>query len=126
MKASVIVLLAILAVVIVGGACAVTFVHQVADVADGDDSGTFHKIANKVDKITSSDNSRESTDSSGGDGNILSEVIKDNGQNGEGSYREVNYKDGGFRQFDTKTGDMIGSSYDEDQEELGVTDGNLE
>ena len=46
--------------------------------------------------------------------------------NGEGYFREVTYKDGGFRQFDNATGELIGSSYDEDQEKLGVVDGNLE
>ena len=38
---------------------------------------------------------------------------------------EVTYRDGGFRQFDTSTGEMIGSSYDEDQEKLGVINGSL-
>lgn len=36
----------------------------------------------------------------------------------EGKYREVTYADGGFRQFDIKTGELIGSSYAEDQNML--------
>ena len=60
------------------------------------------------------------------DSDIVSEEIKFNSQNGEGYYREVTYKDGGFRQFDNKTGELIGSSYDEDQEKLGVVNGSLE
>ena len=53
-------------------------------------------------------------------------MVKFNYQAGDGWYREVTYKDGGFRQFDNASGELIGSSYDEDQEKLGVVDGNLE
>ena len=49
---------------------------------------------------------------------IISEEIKHNHQSGEGQYREVRYEDGGFRQFDTETGELIGSSYESDQENL--------
>ena len=35
----------------------------------------------------------------------------------------LNYSDGNFRQYDTKTGDLIGSSFDEDQEKLGNYNG---
>ena len=122
MKSSVLVLIGIVAVLIVGGAFAFTFMDQIADVADGGDSGTFHKVANKVDKVTSGG----SSGSSGSGSDIVSEIVKFNYQNGEGYYREVTYKDGGFRQFDNSTGEMIGSSYDEDQEKLGVIDGSLE
>lgn len=52
------------------------------------------------------------------DSEIVSEVVKFNHQNGEGYYREVTYSDGGFRQFDIDTGELIGSSYMEDQEIL--------
>lgn len=123
MKSSVLILIGIVAVLIVGGAFAFAFMDNIADVADGGNSGTFHKVANKVDKVTSSDGSSGSSDS-GSD--IISEIVKFNHQNGEGYYREVTYKDGGFRQFDNKTGELIGSSYDEDQEKLGVVNGSLE
>ena len=122
MKSSVLILVGIVAVLLVGGAFAFTFMDQIADVADGGNSGTFHKVANKVDKVTSSDGSGDS----GSGSDIVSEIIKFNDQNGEGYYREVTYKDGGFRQFDNATGEMIGSSYDEDQEKLGVVNGSLE
>ena len=121
MKRSVLILGIVAAILIVGGAFAFIFMDNIANIADGDDSGTFHKIADKVDNATSSDSS-----SSDGDSDIVSEVVKFNYQNGEGYYREVTYKDGGFRQFDNVTGELIGSSYDEDQEKLGVIDGNLE
>ena len=50
--------------------------------------------------------------------NIVSEEIKDNHQAGKGQYREVRYEDGGFRQYDTETGELIGSSYKSDQKYL--------
>ncbi|AMK15908.1 hypothetical protein [Methanobrevibacter olleyae] len=125
MKSSVLILGIVLAVFVVGGAFAYTFVDEIADLSDDGDSGTFHKIANKVDKITSSDSSSSSSSSDGGS-DIVSEIVKFNHQNGEGQFREVTYKDGGFRQYDKSSGKLIGSSYDEDQEELGVVDGNLE
>lgn len=140
MKSSVLILLAIVAIILAGCAFAFTFMHDIADVADGGNEGTFNKVADKVDQVTSSDSSNSYSDSGSssssssvsssndGDsaGDILSDVIKQNDQNGEGEYREVTYKDGGFRQYDKETGDLIGSSYDEDQEKLGVVDGNLE
>ncbi len=123
MKRFVLVLIGIVAILIVGGTFAVKFADKIADVTDGGDTGTFHKVANKVEKVTSSDGSGGS---SGSGSDIVSEIVKFNYQNGEGYYREVTYKDGGFRQFDNATGEMIGSSYDEDQEKLGVINGSLE
>ena len=123
MKRFVLVLIGIVAILIVGGTFAVKFADKIADVTDGGDTGTFHKVANKVEKVASSD---ESSGSSGSGSDIVSEIVKFNYQNGEGYYREVTYKDGGFRQFDNATGEMIGSSYDEDQEKLGVINGSLE
>ncbi len=52
------------------------------------------------------------------DNDVVKEEVKFNEQNGEGHYREVTYKDGGFRQFDVETGELIGSSYKEDQSKL--------
>ena len=49
---------------------------------------------------------------------IVSEEIKSNRQAGSGKYRLVRYKDGGFRQFDLETGELIGSSYKSDQKNL--------
>ena len=125
MKSSVLILIAVVAVLLVGGAFAFVFMHDIADVADGGDYGTFNKVADKVDQVTTSDSSSGSLDSGSGS-DIISEAIEYNGQNDGGEYREVTYKDGGFRQYDKETGELIGSSYDEDQEKLGVVDGNLE
>lgn len=121
MKSSVLILAAVVVILIAGGTFAFVFMDDIADIADGGNSGTFHKVADKVDQVTSSDSS-----SSDGGSDIVSEVVKFNYQAGDGWYREVTYKDGGFRQFDNATGELIGSSYDEDQEKLGVIDGNLE
>jgi hypothetical protein len=48
-----------------------------------------------------------------------------NAQAGGGYYYQINYKDGNFRQYDTKTGELIGSSFDEDQEKLGNFNGEM-
>lgn len=48
-----------------------------------------------------------------------------NYQAGQGELYEISYSDGNFRQYDTKTGELVGSSFDEDQEKLGVVDGEL-
>ncbi|MBR0472661.1 MAG: hypothetical protein IJI98_08220 [Methanosphaera sp.] len=61
-------------------------------------------------------NSMKKSSSSGSE--IESEKVKENLQAGDGSYyREVTYKDGNFRQYDTN-GKLIGSSYDSDQGKL--------
>ena len=78
MKRSVLILGIVAAILIVGGAFAFIFMDNIADVADGDDSGNSHKIADKVDNATSSDSS-----SSDGDSDIVSEVVKFNYQNGD-------------------------------------------
>ena len=49
---------------------------------------------------------------------IFSEEIKFNYHKGSEYYRHVIYTDGGFRQFDKETGELIGSSYASDQENL--------
>ena len=121
MKSSVLILAVVAVILIAGGAFAFVFMDDIADIADGGNSGTFHKVADKVDQVTSSDGS-----SSDGGSDIVIEVVKFNYQAGDGWYREVTYKDGGFRQFDNASGELLGSSYDEDQEKLGVVDGNLE
>lgn len=127
MRGAVLILIGVVALLLIGCGVALTFMHDIADVADGGEYGTYNKVADKVDQkvdqVTSSDSSSGSSDSGS---NIVSEAIEYNGQNDGGEYREVTYEDGGFRQYDKETGELIGSSYDEDQEQLGVVDGNLE
>ncbi len=63
-------------------------------------------------------NSSENENLVSKDADIVSEEIKTNFQAGSGKYREVRYKDGGFRQYDVETGELIGSSYASDQKYL--------
>lgn len=63
-------------------------------------------------------NNENQSDSVSHDTDIISEEIKTNFQAGSGKYREVRYNDGGFRQYDVETGELIGSSYSSDQKYL--------
>lgn len=114
----ILVIVVIAAVVIIGGVSAIHFLNE-AGVIGGEDSGSIGNIVDKVSNVATSG----SSDSSSGDSgniidNILSEEVKYNSQDGGGSYREVTYKDGGFRQYDTESGELIGSSYESDQDKL--------
>lgn len=104
-----------MALLIVGGAVAYSFMSDLGVNMENIDSNDIEKIKDKVSNVASS----ESSDSSqSDDSDIVSEVVKFNAQNGEGYYREVTYSDGGFRQYDTESGDLIGSSYKSDQANL--------
>ena len=119
MKGFILVIIAIIAVVIVaGGATALHLMNQ--NGVESIDSDTVNDVVDKVSSVASSDSSDSSSDDSVIDkvSDIVSEEVKFNAQNGEGYYREVTYKDGGFRQYDTETGELIGSSYDSDQDKL--------
>lgn len=122
MKNFFIILLAIIAaIVVVGGVGAFTVMNQLSD--DGGSDSSIGEIVDKVSSIASSDdaaldNSGDSDADDGSDSDIVSEEVKFNAQNGEGYYREVTYKDGGFRQYDTESDELIGSSYDSDQDKL--------
>ena len=113
--------LGIIALIVVG-AGAVAF-HFLDDAGIGiDELGSVGDVMDKVSNIATSDSS-DSSDSSEESvvdkvSDIVSEEVKFNAQNGEGSYREVTYKDGGFRQYDTESGELIGSSYESDQDKL--------
>lgn len=115
MKNAIIVLIGIvIALLIVGGAVALNTMgsndNQQSDDADSavEEETDTVKNATLVDDDTSSDS----------DSDIVSEEVKFNYQNGSGYYREVTYRDGGFRQFDTESNELIGSSYDSDQDKL--------
>lgn len=120
MKGFILVILGIIvAVLVVGGAVAYNVMSEAGIGVDDIDSDTVGKVVDKVSNVASSDSSDDtSSDSDDDDDGILSEEVKFNAQNGEGYYREVTYKDGGFRQYDTESGDLIGSSYDSDQDQL--------
>ena len=124
MKGFILLILAIIAVVIVaGGAAAFHFLNDVGIGIGELDSDTVSDVMDKVSNVATSG----SSDSSGSDdksivdkvSDIVSEEVKYNYQNDDGSYyREVTYKDGGFRQYDVDSGKLIGSSYDSDQDQL--------
>ncbi len=68
-----------------------------------------------TEKVTST---KTKTDKKSKDPNIVGESIKENYQQGDGShYREVQYKDGNIRQYNSK-GELIGSTFDSDQDYL--------
>ena len=121
MKGFILVILAIIAVVIVaGGAAALHVMNQAGIGIEDINPSNVGDVVDKVSNVASSDSSSSSSDDSVVDkvSDIVSEEVKFNAQNGEGYYREVTYKDGGFRQYDTETGELIGSSYDSDQDKL--------
>ena len=121
MKGFILVILAIIAVVlVVGGAVAYEVMNEVGVGVDDVDSNLIGKLFDKVRNVESSGSSNSNSGGSVVDtvNDIVKEEVKFNAQNGEGYYREVTYKDGGFRQYDTETGDLIGSSYDSDQDKL--------
>ena len=103
----------IVAVLVIGGAVAFSFMNELGVNMENIDSNSIENIKDKVSSVASSESS-----SSSSDGDIVSEIVKFNEQNGEGYYREVTYSDGGFRQYDTESGDLIGSSYESDQKNL--------
>lgn len=119
MKGFIVVVLGIIAaLLIVGGAVAYSFMNELGVNMEDIDSNTIDKIKDKVSNVASSESSDSPSASSSEGSNIVDEVVKFNGQNGEGYYREVTYSDGGFRQYDTESGDLIGSSYDSDKDKL--------
>ena len=121
MKGFILVILAIIAVVIVAGGAAALHVMSQAGIGIEDiNPSNVGDVVDKVSNVASSDSSSSSSGDSVVDkvSDIVSEEVKFNAQNGEGYYREVTYKDGGFRQYDTETGELIGSSYDSDQNKL--------
>lgn len=119
MKGFIVVVLGIIAaLLIVGGAVAYSFMNELGVNMEDIDSNTIDKIKDKVSNVASSESSDSPSASSSEGSNIVDEVVKFNAQNGEGYYREVTYSDGGFRQYDTESGDLIGSSYDSDKDNL--------
>ena len=124
MKGFILVVLAIIAVLLVGGAVAHEVMNEAGVGIDSTDSNIIGKLIDKVRNVESSGSSNSNSNSNSGGSvvdtvsDIVKEEVKFNAQNGEGYYREVTYKDGGFRQYDTETGELIGSSYDSDQDKL--------
>ena len=106
--------------IVAGGAAALHVMSQAGIGIEDINPSNVGDVVDKVSNVASSDSSSSSSGDSVVDkvSDIVSEEVKFNAQNGEGYYREVTYKDGGFRQYDTETGELIGSSYDSDQDKL--------
>lgn len=126
MKKSILIVLVVIAAILVLGSAVASQIINDAGIGNDADSNIINKIFNKLNNIESSESSNSIKNSNSNSeesfmdtvNDIVKEEVKFNHQNGEGYYREVTYKDGGFRQYDTETGELIGSSYDSDQDKL--------
>ena len=120
-----IIIIAVLAIVLVLGVIFATSIFNSSNNTNNTND-TVNVTLNDTNETnnttnTTSTNTKEvssSKKSSKSDSNIVDESIKENYQAGDGShYREVKYKDGNIRQYDT-SGKLIGSSYESDQAQL--------
>ena len=113
---------------IIAGACIIAFAiafvddfHDDEDKVNLPDRGQVllnKSVANNTTANNTNDNSQPKPSSDSGV-YVVSEVVKYNYQADDGSYyREVTYSDGGFRQYNTSNGKLIGSSYASDQKYL--------
>ena len=75
-------------------------------------------ISNTTNELTAERLSSDPAPSNDYNDDVVSVEVKYNYQAGGGYYKEVTYKDGGFRQFDLETGKLIGSSYKSDSSKL--------
>ncbi len=90
--------------------------NQTNNTSYTSNSSTSNSNNNQQSSVSNSNSKKSSSSSS--DNGAVSEEWKENYQAGDGSYyREVDYKDGGMRQYD-KNGKLIGSTYDSDQDQL--------
>ena len=109
--------------------------NSTTDVQDQSSSdGGILKIFNQnstANTSTSANTTNTNTNSNGSSAQLSSGSgvtgggAEYNGQAGGGYMYQINYSDGNFRQYDTKTGELIGSSFDEDQEKLGNINGEM-
>lgn len=101
---------------------------SIVDQAQSNDNvGSLSIVKNSTSSSTTvKSNSTGSQVSSSSSGSGVSGGSTEyNGQAGGGYFYQINYKDGNFRQYDTKTGELIGSSFSEDQEKLGNYNGEM-
>lgn len=106
--------------IIVGGVVGYSLLSNI-DVVD-DSSSVLNDVKDvvkdEVNNVSSTLNTKTNDSTNDGGVNIVKEFVKFNEQNGEGYYRQVEYSDGNFRQYDVETGKLIGSSYESDQDKL--------
>lgn len=106
--------------IIVGGVVGYSLLSNI-DVVD-DSSSVLNDVKDvvkdEVNNVSSTLNTKTNDSTNDGGVNIVKEFVKFNEQNGEGYYRQVEYSDGNFRQYDVETDKLIGSSYESDQDKL--------
>lgn len=107
----------IIALLIVGGAVVYTSMQNSQDEPVAIESNISNAI-NTTNVTSDNSNTTATLENNESGPSVVSEVVKFNGQEGEGYYREVTYSDGNFRQYDVDTGELIGSSYDSDQDKF--------
>lgn len=113
----------IIIVVVIGAVSAVFLIGDGSDDSNSTNSTNSTNITNITNNTTvdtsgvSSSQNSASGDSSNGP-SVVSESVEYNYQNGGGYYRQVEYSDGNFRQYDVNTGELIGSSFESDQKYL--------
>ena len=97
--------------------------EQVNTVNNGGNDAAAN--ANATANTNANSNAANSGSSQGNQNGVSGGEVTHNYQGDGGEMYQINYNDGNFRQYDTKTGELIGSSFDEDQEKLGVIDGQM-
>lgn len=97
--------------------------EQVNTVNNGGNDAAAN--ANATANTNANSNAANSGSSQGNQNGVSGGEVTHNYQGDGGEMYQINYNDGNFRQYDTKTGELVGSSFDEDQEKLGVVDGDL-
>ncbi len=116
MKGFIVVILGIIVALLVVGGVAGYAVMSEASSDYGGMGNLIHKILDKVSNVETSDDGGSSVVSQVGD--KVKEEVVESGQEPGLSYREVTYDDGGVRQYDINTGELIGSTYESDQDKL--------
>ena len=119
MKGFIVVILGIVvALLVVGGVAGYVVMNDVSN-NHGGMGNLIHKIFDKVSNVESSDSSDDGGSSVVSKvGEKVKEEIVESGQEPGLTYREVTYDDGGVRQYDVNTGELIGSTYESDQDKL--------
>ena len=97
--------------------------EQVNTVNNGGNDAAAN--ANATANTNANSNAANSGSSQGNQNGVSGGEVTHNYQGDGWEMYQINYNDGNFRQYDTKTGELVGSSFDEDQEKLGVVDGDL-
>ena len=101
---------------------------SIVDQAQSNDNvGSLSIVKNSTSSSTTVKNNSTGSQvsSSSSESGVSGGSTEYNAQDGGGYFYQINYKDGNFRQYDTKTGELIGSSFSEDQEKLGNYNGEM-